>query len=104
MKTVDAPLPAWRRRHGVARRDMLLVTPFDQPNRVLVLEEDARVDSRRWQVKRRLPPYVFLYLDRSKLLAARLRGEPGNSTRDDTQGSTYRYCAVTASSAGGAMV
>ncbi len=70
---VDAPLPAWRRRHGVARRDMLLVTPFDQPNCVLVLEEDARVDILHWQAKRRLPRYVFLYLDRPELLAKPLR-------------------------------
>lgn len=73
LETVDAPLPAWRRRHGVARRDMLLVTPFDQPNCVLVLEEDARVDILHWQVKRRLPRYVFLYLDRPELLAQQLR-------------------------------
>lgn len=73
LETVDAPLPAWRRRHGVARRDMLLVTPFDQPNCLLVLEEDARVDILHWQVKKRLPRYVFLYLDRPELLAQQLR-------------------------------
>lgn len=73
LEAVDAPLPAWRRRHGVARRDMLLVTPFDQPNCVLVLEEDARVDILHWQAKRRLPRYVFLYLDRPELLAKPLR-------------------------------
>lgn len=73
LETVDAPLSAWRRRHGVARRDMLLVTPFDQPNCVLVLEEDTRVDILHWQAKKRLPRYVFLYLDRPELLAARLR-------------------------------
>lgn len=73
LETIDAPLPAWRRRHGVARRDTLLVTPFDQPNCVLVLEEDARVDILHWQMKKRLPRHVFLYLDRPELLAARLR-------------------------------
>ncbi|WP_137172352.1 hypothetical protein [Massilia sp. HP4] len=72
LETVDAPLPAWRRRHGVARRDTLLVTPFDQPNCVLVLADDARVDILHWQVKRRLPRHVFLYLDRPELLATRL--------------------------------
>ncbi|WP_306395219.1 hypothetical protein [Telluria beijingensis] len=73
LETVDAPLPAWRRRHRVARCDMLLVTPFDQPNCVLVLEEDVRIDILHWQVERRLPRYVFLYLDRPELLATRLR-------------------------------
>lgn len=73
LEKVDAPLPAWRRRHGVARRETLLVTPFDQPNCVLVLDEDIQVDILHWQMKRRLPRYVFLYLDRPELLAARLR-------------------------------
>ncbi len=54
---------------------MLLVTPLDHPNCVLVLEEDARIDIPHWQVKRRLPRYVFLYLDRPELLAVRLRRE-----------------------------
>lgn len=73
MEMVDAPLPVWRRRHGVARRDLLKVTPFDQPNCVLVLDDDARIDILHWQVKKRLPRYVFLYLDRPELLATRLR-------------------------------
>ena len=73
LEMVDAPLPVWRRRHGVARRDMLLVTPFDQPNCVLVLDEGAQVDILHWQVKKRLPRHVFLYLDRPALLATRLR-------------------------------
>jgi hypothetical protein len=73
LETVAAPLPAWRRRHGVARRDTLLVTPFDQPNCVLVLADDAQVDILHWQVKTRLPRHVFLYLDRPELLATRLR-------------------------------
>lgn len=73
LEAVDAPLPAWRRRHGVAPCDMLLVTPFDQPNCVLVLDEDAQVDILHWQAKKRLPRYVFLYLDRPELLARQLR-------------------------------
>ncbi|WP_429248867.1 hypothetical protein [Massilia sp. UYP32] len=73
LETVDAPLPIWRRRHGVASRDTLLVTPFDKPNCVLVLADDARIDILHWQARKRLPRYVFLYLDRPELLAARLR-------------------------------
>ena len=73
MEKVEVQLPLWRRRHGVARQDMLLVTPFDQPNCVLVLADDARVDILHWQARKRLPRYVFLYLDRPELLAARLR-------------------------------
>ena len=73
LERVDAPLPIWRRRHGVASRDTLLVTPFDKPNCVLVLVDEARVDILHWQATKRLPCYVFLYLDRPELLAARLR-------------------------------
>ncbi len=73
LERVDAPLPIWRRRHGVASRDTLLVTPFDKPNCVLVLADDARIDILHWQARKRLPSYVFLYLDRPELLAARLR-------------------------------
>ena len=73
LEMVDAPLPAWRQRHGVTRRGMLLVTPFDQPNCVLVLVDDAQVDILHWQMTKRLPRYVFLYLDRPELLATRLR-------------------------------
>ncbi|EKU84282.1 hypothetical protein HMPREF9710_00441 [Massilia timonae CCUG 45783] len=73
LERVDAPLPIWRRRHGVASRDTLLVTPFDKPNCVLVLADDARIDILHWQARKRLPRYVFLYLDRPELLAARLR-------------------------------
>ncbi|WP_312165719.1 hypothetical protein [Massilia timonae] len=73
LERVDAPLPIWRRRHGVASRDTLLVTPFDKPNCVLVLVDDARIDILHWQARKRLPRYVFLYLDRPELLAARLR-------------------------------
>jgi hypothetical protein len=70
VEPVDLLLPTWRHRHGVARRDTLVVTPFDKPNCVLVLHQDAQVDILLHQVTTRLPQYVFLYLDRPALLAA----------------------------------
>ncbi|MBQ5950506.1 hypothetical protein [Massilia sp. ST3] len=73
LDAVNELLPTWRRKRGVARGDMLVVTPFDKPNCVLVLRPEARVDILHWQVRKRLPRYVFLYLDRPELLAARLR-------------------------------
>lgn len=72
METVDEQLPAWRRKRGVAACDTLTVTPFDKPNCVLVLKEDAQVAVLHWQVRRRLPRYVFLYLDRPALLRSRM--------------------------------
>lgn len=72
IEKVEVQLPLWRRRHRVPRHDTLLVTPFDQPNCVLVLADEARVDILHWQATKRLPRYVFLYLDRPELLAARL--------------------------------
>ncbi len=73
MESVDEPLPAWRRKHGVGRLETLLVTPFDKPNCVLVLKPEVDAAILHWQVQRRVPKYVFLYLDRPELLAARLR-------------------------------
>jgi hypothetical protein len=70
VEPVDLLLPTWRHRHGVARRDTLVVTPFDKPNCVLVLHKHAQVDILLHQVTTRLPQYVFLYLDRPALLAA----------------------------------
>ncbi|MEW7850408.1 hypothetical protein AB2N08_17075 [Massilia aurea] len=73
VESVDMLLPAWRHRHGAARTDTLVVTPFDKPNCVMVLHEDAQVDILFHQTTTHLPKYVFLYLDRPELLAARLR-------------------------------
>lgn len=70
VEPVDLLLPTWRHRHGVARSETLVVTPFDKPNCVLVLHQDAQVDILLHQVTTRLPQYVFLYLDRPALLAA----------------------------------
>jgi hypothetical protein len=70
VEPVDLLLPTWRHRHGVARSETLVVTPFDKPNCVLVLHQEAQVDILLHQVTTRLPQYVFLYLDRPALLAA----------------------------------
>lgn len=70
VEPVDLLLPTWRHRHGVARNDTLVLTPFDKPNCVLVLHQHAQVDILLHQVTTRLPQYVFLYLDRPALLAA----------------------------------
>lgn len=75
IEAVDQPLAAWRRARGVASRDTLLITPFDQPNCVIVLQPDAEVAITHWQVQRRLPRYVLLYLDRPALLMACARRE-----------------------------
>lgn len=73
MESVNEPLPAWRRKHGAGREETLVVTPFDKPNCVLVLKPEADVEILHWQMRKRLPRYVFLYIDRPELLAARLR-------------------------------
>jgi len=70
VEPVDLLLPTWRHRHGVARNNTLVLTPFDKPNCVLVLHQHAQADILLHQVTTRLPQYVFLYLDRPALLAA----------------------------------
>lgn len=72
MESVGQALPIWRRKHGVRACDTLVVTPFDKPNCVLVLKPEAQVEILHWQVRRRLPRYVFLYVDRPELLRASL--------------------------------
>lgn len=73
MEAMTELLPAWQRKHGAGRGETLVVTPFDKPNCVLVLKPEIEADILHWQVRKRLPKYVFLYLDRPELLAARLR-------------------------------
>jgi hypothetical protein len=63
----------WRRRLGIHSADTLLVTPFDKPNCVLVLKADAEVTLLHWQVRRKAPRHVLLYLDRPELLAGHFR-------------------------------
>lgn len=72
--TVTEAPDRWRRRHGIHASDTLLVTPFDKPNCVLVLKPDAGVTLLHWQVTRRAPRYVLIYLDRPELLASHVRG------------------------------
>ena len=62
----------WRRRHGIHPADTVLVTPFDQPNCVLVMRPDHGLGILHWQVRRAVPRYLLLYLDRPALLAAQL--------------------------------
>lgn len=69
---IDEEPQRWRRRHGIHQSDTLLVTPFDKPNCVLVIKPDADVTLLHWQVERRAPRYVLLYLDRPQLLASQV--------------------------------
>lgn len=64
----------WRRRHGIRRAETILVTPFDKPNCVLVMKPEAGATLLHWQVRRSVPRYLLLYLDRPALLAARIDG------------------------------
>jgi hypothetical protein len=63
---------AWRQRHAVARNDTLTATPADAPNIVLTIADYAAVPVVHWQVERRAPRYLFLYVDEPSGLAAAL--------------------------------
>ncbi|KQQ92439.1 hypothetical protein [Massilia sp. Leaf139] len=69
---VDAPLDQWCKRHGIARRDTVLVTPFDAPNCVLRLDRTQPVTITHYQREKVAPRYVFLYLDRPDQLITAL--------------------------------
>jgi len=74
MEAITDTPERWRRRHGIHRADTILVTPFDKPNCVLVIKPDTGAILLHWQVRRPVPRYLLLYLDRPQLLATRLAG------------------------------
>lgn len=63
----------WCKRHGVAKRDTVTVSPFDAPNVVLRLRRERPVTIITYQLEKPAPAYVFLYLDRPELLSAALQ-------------------------------
>jgi hypothetical protein len=69
---VTEPRAAWCKRHGVALRDTVVVSPFDAPNLVLRLDRAQPVTITYYQLEKSAPRYVFLYLDRPDQLAAML--------------------------------
>jgi len=69
---VAEPRAAWCKRHGVALRDTVVVSPFDAPNLVLRLDRAQPVTITYYQLEKSAPRYVFLYLDRPDQLAAML--------------------------------
>lgn len=61
---------AWCLRRGARVGSTLLVSPFDQPNLVLILKPESGVTLTHYQLEQKDPTYIFLYLDRPELLAA----------------------------------
>jgi hypothetical protein len=58
----------WRRSHPFLHREALTITPFDKPNLVLRLREDASCTILHHGLERSGVRYVFLYLDRPERL------------------------------------
>jgi hypothetical protein len=69
---VDEKRAEWCKRRGIPVHSTLLVSPFDQPNLVLLLKPNAGVTLLHYQMERADPAYVFLYVDRPELLTAGL--------------------------------
>lgn len=69
---IDMAASDWRRRHKIACADTMLVTPFDKPNCVLVVRQNAGATLLHWQVQRPVPRYLLLYVDRPELIANRI--------------------------------
>jgi hypothetical protein len=65
---IDEKRDAWCRRHGVALRATVSVTPFDAPNLVLRLRPELPVTITCYQIEKTAPRYVFVYLDRPQEL------------------------------------
>jgi hypothetical protein len=69
-ESVNEKRVQWCKRNGIPVHATLLVSPFDQPNLVLMLKPDSGVRLTHYQMERSDPSYVFLYVDRPGLLAA----------------------------------
>lgn len=72
MERIGDKPEGWCKRHGVARRDTVTVSPFDAPNVVLRLRPGQPVMITTYQLEKPAPTCVFLYLDRPELLRAAL--------------------------------
>ncbi|WP_051971964.1 hypothetical protein [Massilia sp. 9096] len=66
--TIAGPVAAWRRQHGIERRHVLLASPLDKPNTVLILDEDSPVRPTHLGRERTGVRAIFLYLDRPHAL------------------------------------
>jgi hypothetical protein len=66
------PVAEWRRAHPVPYRETVNITPFDKPNLVLRLRDDASCTITHHGLERTGVRYVFLYLDRPERLIAAL--------------------------------
>lgn len=80
---VSEPRAAWCKRHGVALRDTVVVSPFDAPNLVLRLDRAHPVTITYYQLEKSAPRYVFLYLDRPEQLATMLAAKVGPRVNAD---------------------
>ena len=69
---LDLPRAKWCEERGIALRDTAVVSPFDAPNCVLRLNRAQPVTITYYQLEKRAPLYVFLYLDQPEQLASLL--------------------------------
>ncbi len=75
MESIGDKPEQWCKRHGVAQRDTVTMSPFDAPNVVLRLRPgySRPVTISTYQREKTAPTHVFLYLDRPELLDAALK-------------------------------
>ena len=62
----------WSVKNKLAFYDKLLVSPLDSPNVLLVLKPDAELHAISFKARRKLPRYLFLYVDHPARLLAGL--------------------------------
>ena len=72
VQALRQPVAEWRRAHPVPHRQTVNITPFDKPNLVLRLRDDASCTITHHGLARTGVRYVFLYLDRPERLIAAL--------------------------------
>ena len=63
----------WCKRHGVPSSEMLVSTPADSATVMLEIDPGAGVTLTSWQVERKAPKYLFLFVDQPSMIVSALK-------------------------------
>ncbi len=63
IEVIDEPLRIWCTKNRVSFYEKITVSPIDSPNILLTLKADAKIMGESFKSPRKIPQYVFLYVD-----------------------------------------
>lgn len=71
--TGEGGAAGWCKRHGVARADTLVSTPADSATVMLEIDPAAGLMLTSWQLERKAPKYLFLFVDQPSMIVNALK-------------------------------